>query len=253
MVVNFELTCRVVFIFLLYFVISTRREQEELASPTESGPASGAHDTIPLFTDWLKSWKHCEAKRFENGVPWTDEQFKLVRDPTAYSAFCKSDIFGSWEPSDRVYTGSHQKNLRANRITNEESQEKYAQLFKSLMTREREADFNNTATPKITSFPATCVHVADADNKPAPCFDKTRTRGIKTEKIFGDPFQKDNDLKYIKYPANCADQNSFHSSYKTLLTILADRIEMKPMDLQAKVNKLENALLFGQSLLYGVL
>ena len=186
-------------------------------------------------------------------MPWTDEQFKLVRDPTAYSAFCKSDIFGSWEPADRVHTGSQQKNLRVNRITNEESQKKYAQLFKSLMTREREEEFNNKASPKVTSFPATCPHVADTDIGPASCFDRTHSRGIQTEKIFGDPLRKDNDLKYIKYSANCADQNSFHSSYETLLTILADRIEMQPMDIQAKVNKLENALFFGQSLLYGVL
>ena len=181
-------------------------------------------------------------------MPWTDEQFRLVRDPTAYSSFCKSNIFGSWEPADQVYSGSQHKNLRANRITNEESQEKYAQLFKSLMTGEREEEFNNAATPKVTSFPATCEHVADADNGPAPCFDRTRSRGIQTEKIFGDPFVKDNDLKYIKYSANCAEQNSFHSSYETFLTILADRIEMKPMELQTKVDKLENALFFRQSL-----
>ena len=95
--------------------------------------------------------------------------------------------------------------------------------------------------------------MADTGNGPASCFNITHSRGIQTEKIFGDPFRKDNDLKYIKYSANCADQNSFHSSYETLLTILADRIEMKPMDLQTKVDKLENALIFGQSLLYGVL
>ena len=94
--------------------------------------------------------------------------------------------------------------------------------------------------------------MADTHNEPAPCFDKTRSRGIQTEKMFGDPFRKDNDLRYTKYSANCADENSFHSSYETLLTILADRIEMKPMDLQAKVNKLENALFFGKSL-HGVL
>lgn len=186
-------------------------------------------------------------------MPWTDEQFKLVRDPTAYSAFCKSNIFGSWEPTDQVYTGSQQKNLRANRITNEESQEKYAQLFKSLMTREREEEFNSSATPKVTSFPATCTHVADAGNGPEDCFERTRSRGIKTEKIFGDAFRPGNDLKYIRYSANCADQNLFHSSYETLLNILADRIEMKPMDIQSKVIKLENALLFGQTLLYGIL
>lgn len=185
-------------------------------------------------------------------MPWTDEQFKLVQDPTAYSAFCRSDIFGSWEPADRVYTGNQHKNLRANRITNEESQEKYAQLFKSLMTRERKEQFDHTATPKVTSFPATCAHVVDTHNGPAPCFDKTRSRGIQTEKIFGHPFQNDMDLRYIKYSPNCADQNSFHSSYETLLTILADRIEMKPMDLQTKVNKLENALFFRKSL-HGVL
>ena len=185
-------------------------------------------------------------------MPWTDEQFKLVQDPTAYSAFCRSDILGSWEPADRVYTGSQHKNLRANRITNEESQEKYAQLVKSLMTLERKEQFNHTATSKVTSFPATCAHVVDTRNGPAPCFDKTRSRGIQTEKIFGDPFQKDNDLRYIKYSANCVDQNSFHSSYQTLLTILADRMEMKSMDLQSKVNKLENALFFGKSL-HGVL
>ena len=117
------------------------------------------------------------------------------------------------------------------------------------MTREREEEFNNAATPIVTSFPATCEHVADAENGPAPCFDSTRSRSIQTEKIFGDPFLKDTELKYIRYSANCAEQNSFHSSpYETLLTILADRIEMKPMELQTKVNKLENALFFRQSL-----
>ena len=121
------------------------------------------------------------------------------------------------------------------------------------MTREREEEFDSTATPKVTSFPATCSHAADADNGPVHCFDRTRSRGIKTEKIFGDLFRPDNDLKYIRYSANCADQNSFHSSYETLLNILADRIEMKPMDIQCKVSKLENALFFGQTLLYGTL
>ena len=70
--------------------------------------------------------------------------------------------------------------------------------------------------------------------------------------MFGDLFRKDNDLRYTKYSANCADENSFHSSNEALLTILADRIEMKPMDLQDKVNKLENTLFFGKSL-HGVL
>ena len=94
--------------------------------------------------------------------------------------------------------------------------------------------------------------MVDTHDGPAPCLDRTHSRGIQTEKIFGDPFREDSDLRHIKYSANCADQNSFHSWYKTSLTILADRIEMKPMDLQTKVNKLENALFFGQSL-HGVL
>ena len=89
--------------------------------------------------------------------------------------------------------------------------------------------------------------MVDTQDGPAPCFDRTHSRGIQTEKIFEDPFREYSDLRYIKYSANCADQNLFHSSYETSLTILADRIEMKPMDLQTKVNKLENALFFGSS------
>lgn len=232
----------------------TCREQEAIAVPTESSSNRKSCDTIPLFTDWLKSWKHCEARKFENGVPWTDEQFKLVQNPTAYTAFCKSDIFGSWEPTDQVYTGNQQKNLRANRITNEESQEKYAQLFKSLMSREQQEEFDSSATPQVTSFPATCVHEANTDRGKANCFDRMQSRGIETDRLFGDdPLSADNDLKYISYPANCADQSSFPSSYEALLTILADRIEMKPMDIQSKVSKLEKSLFSGNTLFDGIL
>ena len=120
------------------------------------------------------------------------------------------------------------------------------------MSREQEEELESSATPKVTSFPATCAHVTDSGT--ANCFDRTCSRGIKTERLFGeDPLSPDNDLKYISYSANCTDQNSFHGSYQTLLTILADRIEMKPMDIQSKVNKLENALFFGQALRDGVL
>ena len=121
------------------------------------------------------------------------------------------------------------------------------------MTREREEDrVQSHRHAQSHKLPCPCTHVFDTHDEPAPCLDKTRARGMQTEKIFGDPFREDNDLRYIKYSANCADQNSFHSSYETLLTILADRIELKPMDLQTKVNKLANALFFGQSL-HGVL
>lgn len=220
----------------------------------ESSLNEGTCHTIPLFTDWLKSWKHCEAKKFHNGIPWTDEQFKLVGDPTSYSAFCKSDISGSWEPADRVYTGSQQKNLRANRITNEESQSRYAQLFKSLMTRQRDEDFNSTDTPQVTSFPATCRHVDDSESGTGSCFDKMRSRGINVEFVHGSGSVEGNDLKYICYSADHADQDTyFHSSYKELLGVLADRIEMRPADVQTKVRKLEKALFFKQNLINGVL
>ncbi|XP_058958293.2 TATA box-binding protein-associated factor RNA polymerase I subunit B isoform X1 [Pocillopora verrucosa] len=232
----------------------TEKDQEEKATSMGSSLNEGTCHTIPLFTDWLKSWKHCEAKKFHNGIPWTDEQFKLVGDPTSYSAFCKSDICGSWEPADRVYTGSQQKNLRANRITNEESQSRYAQLFKSLMTRQRDEDFSSTDTPQVTSFPATCRHVDDPESGTGSCFDKMHSRGINVEFVHGSGSVEGNDLKYICYSADHADQDTyFHSSYKELLGVLADRIEMRPADVQTKVRKLEKALFFKQNLINGVL
>ena len=190
----------------------------------------------------------------ENGIPWTNEQFKLVRDPTAYTSFCRSDIFGSWEPSDQVYTGKQNKNLRVNRTTNEESQQKYAQLFKSLMSGEREQEFNGSATPQVTSFPGTCSHVnrdtclhEAGDSEKVNCFASLRSRGINKHRLF----ENGNDSEYIYYSANDQKQNSFHSSYEMLLNILADRIEMKAVDVQVKVNKLENALFFNKPLRFG--
>lgn len=239
---------------LFTLLILTQREQEAKAMSTESGTNHRTHDTIPLFTDWLKSWKHCEAKTFHNGVPWTDDQFKLVGDPTSYTAFCKSDIFGSWEPTDQVYTGIQSKNYRKNRITNEESQQRYAQLFKSLMTRGQEEEFNSMNTPQVTSFPVTCRHMDNAENNTVSCFKVMTSRGINTETVWGNDFVEDSKLKYICYSADCAEQDTdFHSSYEALLNILADRIEMKPADIQMKVNKLEHALFFNRTLREGVL
>lgn len=232
----------------------TEKDHEEKAVSMELGSKEGNCHTIPLFTDWLKSWKHCEARKFHSGIPWTDEQAKLVGDPTSYSAFCKSDLFGSWEPADRVYTGTQAKNLRANRITNEESQSRYAQLFKSLMTRQQDEDFNSTDTPQVTSFPATCRHAENSESGSESCFDRIHSRGINVESVLGGDTAEGNDLRYICYSADPADQDTnFHSSYKVLLSVLADRVEMMPADIQAKVHKLENALFFKKRLVKGVL
>ena len=212
----------------------------------ESSRNRKSSDKIPLFTDWLKSRKCCEAKKLENDVPWSDEQLKLVHNPTTYTSFCKSDIFGSWEPCDKVYTGIAVKHFRASRTTNEESQQRYAQLFRSLMSKDQEKEFNGVVTPQVTSFPATCSHVADDE---VSCFDNLRSRGINTERLF----EYGEAVKYIYYMANDQNQNSFHSSYDTLLDILADRIEVKVEDIQDKVAKLEKALFFKESLRYGFL
>ena len=167
--------------------------------------------------------------------PFVDRTFLVLGNPpTGFTL----------ETSTKTYAQTVLQTRKARKNTRNSS--------RSLMTRERKEQFDHTAMPKVTSFPATCAHVVDTHNGPAPCFDKMRSRGIQTGKIFGDPFREDNNLRYIKVSANCADQNSFHGSYETLLTILADRIEMKPMDLQTKVNKLENALFFRKSL-HGVL
>ena len=145
------------------------------------------------------------------------------------------------------------KNQRADRITNQESQKRYAQLFKSLMTREGLKEFESSATPQVTSFPATCSHVAeDTGDGSASCFDRTSSRAIDTEILLGDPCLQDNNLTYISYSPSCPDQNSFHSSYAALLNILADRIEMKPMELQKVVNILENSLFSSRGLSNGV-
>lgn len=222
------------------------REQEAIAEPMESSCHSKSPNMIPLFTDWLKSWKCCEAKKLENGVPWSDEHLKLVRNPTSYTSFCKSDIFGSWGPSDKVYTGIQSKNYRADRTTNEESQQRYAQLFKSLMNKEQEKEFSGLDTPQVTSFPATCSHVADGEGG---CFDNLCSRGMNTTRLF----EYGKDIKYICYLANNQNHNPFHSSYESLLNILADRIEVKVKDIQVKVAKLERALFFKQSLRHGIL
>ena len=50
------------------------------------------------------------------------------------------------------------------------------------------------------------------------------------------------DAKYFSYLENGQSQETFHSSYKTLLNILADRIEVTADDLQKKVRKIEGAL-----------
>jgi len=225
----------------------TEREQERKVEPMESSSNDKSQGKIPLFTDWLKSWKCCEAKKLENGIPWTEEQFRLVRNPTVYTSFCKSDIFGSWEASDKVYTGAQEKNFRWHRTTNEESQQRYAQLFKSLMNKEREQEFSDLTGREVTSFPGTCSHVAG--NEELNCFGKLRSRGINLDTVFED----DKDSKYICYSVSEQNLNSFHSSYQTLLNILADRIEMKAEEIQVKINKLEKALFFKHTLPCGFL
>ena len=78
-----------------------------------------------------------------------------------------------------------------------------------------------------------------------------RSRGINVEFVHGSGSVEGNDLKYICYSAD--HDTYFHSSYKELLGVLADRIEMRPADVQTKVRKLEKALFFKQNLINGVL
>lgn len=230
---------------MTYWGLFTCRKQEATAAPRGSSSNNTSPEMIPLFTDWLKSWKHCEAKKMENDIPWTNEQFKLLRNPTGYTSFSKSDILGSWQPSDKVYTAIEYKNLRGSRTTNEESQQRYTQLFKSLMSREREKEFNESATPQLTSFPGSCSH----EGGEGSCFDGLRSRGLNTEILF----ENGNDDKYISYTVSGQNKQAFPNSYQMLLNILADRIEAKASDIQVKVHKLEGALFFNQSLPVGFL
>ncbi|XP_067036516.1 uncharacterized protein [Acropora muricata] len=230
-----------------------KREQETIAKKQISDKKSGA--TIPLFTDWLKCWKRCEAKKFEKGIPWTDEQSQLLRNPSVYASFCRSDIFGSWKPTDEAYTGIEAKNYRINRTTNEESQERYAQLFKSLMGREKEQELSSVNRPLVTSFPGACAHVTQKTAERGSsdtclhemdvgvgaeesCFSNLRFCRVDVVEVL----ENSKDAKYFSYLENGQSQETFHSSYKTLLNILADRIEVTADDLQKKVRKIESAL-----------
>ena len=229
------------------------REQETIAKKQISHKKS--HATIPLFTDWLKCWKRCEAKKFEKGVPWTDEQSQLLRNPSVYASFCRSDIFGSWKPTDEAYSGIETKNYRINRTTNEESQERYAQLFKSLMGRKKEQELSGVTRPLVTSFPGACAHVTQKTverglsdtclqemdlgiGDEESCFSNLRFCRVDVVELL----ENSKDAKYFSYLENGQSQETFHSSYKTLLNILADRIEVTTDDLQKKVRKIEGAL-----------
>lgn len=232
---------------------NTERKQEAIA--VQSSDANPCN-VMPLFTDWLKCWKRCEAKNFENGVPWTDEQSRLLRNPAAYTSFCRSDIFGSWNPTDKVYTGIEAKNYRINRTTNEESQKRYAQLFKSVMSRVSGKEFSGLTSPPATSFTGTCTHVTEESRGPMQtgtcshmgdsgegcCFKDLLCRGVNAL----EHFENGRDAKYVSYPRNSLNQYAFHDSYIMLLNILADRIEVTADDIQVEVRKIEGAL-FGNT------
>ena len=177
----------------------------------------------------------------EQGIPSTSEHLKLVRDSSRYAAFCRSDIFGSWNVPDLVNNENRFVYRPSLRIQNEESQGKYAQLFQSLLTKNGD-ETSTPDKPQITSFPGTCCHGNNAKN----CFDRMQLQGVVMQKLL------DKNFKYVYYPMSI-DRDSLHDSYSSLLSILAARIEIRPDELQDKVNKLENVLFNGRPLRFGIL
>ena len=122
------------------------------------------------------------------------------------------------------------------------------------MGREKEQELSSVTRRLVTSFPGTCAQVTQKTTDPGSsdtcahemdlgggteesCFNNLRFFRVDVELL-----ENRKDAKYFSYLENSQSQETFHGSYKTMLNILADRIEVTADDLQKKVCKIEDAL-----------
>lgn len=230
------------------------RDQENLAVETQD---TSSENSIPVFADWFNGFKRCSAKRARNGVPWTLEEFNLLREPSNYGKFCRTDIFGSWTEPDLEVTEFRESIFRAPamfRAMKRDNREKRAEMFQSLAS----ANKSSTAQQwRPSSFSMTCRHSTSEDNESAElpqgnCSRKcyASSRRISLEKLHPrdnhmhdtEPACEMKGTKYLCYVEDDKDEHTFHYSYKTVLGILASRIEVSPEFLHRKISSLENIL-----------
>lgn len=89
---------------------------------------------FPAWSDVLEVLHTCQKAQVEQGVPWTKEEFSLLKDCRNYSQFCRETIFGSWKPPGSVRRG--RKDLCGNKGLNAEKQKEYAKMFDMFLEKD---------------------------------------------------------------------------------------------------------------------
>ena len=214
-------------------------------SLAEQAPEQSPTGSLPIFEEWLGDFRRCAAERAKDGVPWTQEEMGLLREPANYSTFCKTNIFGKWVEPDLALTQERKRwrTIRPlHRALSEENREKRSQLFRTLAKSDGCGVAEGERVP--SSFPRTCRHIADEAGTPQrsppsgqKCYETSSARGIPVEELRGG-----DGVQSARYFFNLKDKDalsSVHSSYRAVLYLIASRIECEPELLHRRVKTLE--------------
>ena len=168
-----------------------------------------------------------------NGIPRTEHDLKHLTDISTYVNYCTKDVFGSFRFREAVR--KYFKPTRIERSFDQSSKETYHNIFTEIS-----ADLNGSRNQPdqvkrvSTSFPISVSHTGKVF-KDNPRQHNDTTRPETSETI------EDSDLFYIHY-LDHTDFKSWHDSYRYLISIVSDRVEMDTHCLQEAVQCWESIL-----------
>ena len=179
--------------------------------------------------------------KLSNGLPRTERDLKYLQDYSTYVDYCTKNVFGSFKFREAVR--KHAKPTRIERSFDDNSKEIYQNTFTSIASNLNGGHIRLDRVNRVsTSFPLSVSYTGQvlvqrqSPNLMNTTRNTARTPPGMTSGSFGE--QK---LSYVHY-LDHSDVKSWHESYRYLMGIVSDRVEMDEHNFQNGVQFWENVL-----------
>lgn len=171
--------------------------------------------------------------KLSDGIPRTEQDLKYLQDYSTYVDYCRKNVFGSFKMRDAVR--KHFKPTRIERSFDQNSKEIYENMFTSISSNLNGEQTRLGRVKRVpSSFPLSVSHTGQI---------LRYEQSINTDTILSinNKFIAEQDLNYIHY-LDHSDVKSWHESYRYLIGIVSDRVEMDEHNFQNAVQFWEGVL-----------
>ena len=209
--------------------------------------------SVESWKSWVSGSMLRRRIKLYNGIPEREEELKNIHDYSVYADYCSKDVFKNFHQRSTT-TSYHYSRYSCAAAFDASAKEQYYKCF-SNVAEELNPDINlQNIQRKSSSFPYSSTYSGDLifidKNISQVNSDKTSCN-LQNETCEDNlPDEVDSVNSYIMYAERKHEEDcnkyknskDWHSSYKYLLTVVSDRVELSPEIVHRYVQDLEHKL-----------